>query len=247
MTQSDVHPDAVLESFLARSIRAQKRKNLLSMHEICRAQYDAGSRDFSLPTIGRLAEARGILKGRALYNAASSDYRALITAWSAYAGPMTVKPPKQLASNDFLMRIDDPAIRSIMQSVYVERDKLKAQLNLLKASTELTIDRRPLGAAISSGRDANSVPLVVMPVQLTPTEIDSLTMAVSKHFFEQEGWTEGTRGEVLTSGGRAVFGMGFTSAIRKVLRDTNGVQLTVTPTGTSLPSSKATSSKKKKG
>ena len=34
------------------------------------------------------------------------------------------------------MRIEDPAIRSIMQTIITERDKLKAQLNTLKANTE---------------------------------------------------------------------------------------------------------------
>jgi hypothetical protein len=50
-----------------------------------------------------------------------------------------------LASHEYLMRIEDPAIRSIMQAIIAERDKLKAQLNVLKANTQVTVDRRPLG------------------------------------------------------------------------------------------------------
>ncbi len=84
---TDIHPDAVLESLLAKAERSNRRNNLTRMHELCRKQHEAGSRDFSLSAIGRLAEAEGIMKGRALYNARSADYKALIEAWGAFAGP----------------------------------------------------------------------------------------------------------------------------------------------------------------
>ena len=138
---TDIHPDAVLASLLDKGGRSNRRANLSKMHELCRLQHAAGSRDFSLPAIGRLAEAEGILKGRALYNA-------------TYAGPVAPKSPKTLASHDSLMRIEDPAIRSIMQAIIAERDKLKAQLNVLKANTQVTVDRRPLGATISASPGA---------------------------------------------------------------------------------------------
>jgi hypothetical protein len=118
---TDIHPDAVLESLLAKGGRSHRGSNLSKMHELCRKQHEAGSHDFSLPAIGHLAEAEGILNGRALYNAQSTDYQALFEAWAAYAGPPAPKPPKTLASYEYLMRIDDPAIRSIMQAIIAER------------------------------------------------------------------------------------------------------------------------------
>lgn len=72
---TDIHPDAVLASLLDKGGRSNRRANLAKMHELCHQQHAAVSRDFSLPTIGRLAEAEGILKGRALYNAQFADYR----------------------------------------------------------------------------------------------------------------------------------------------------------------------------
>ncbi|WP_425219000.1 gamma-mobile-trio protein GmtX [Ralstonia solanacearum] len=77
-TRTDIHPDAVLESLLAKGGRSHRRANLARMHELCRRQHEAGGRDFSLPSVGRLAEAEGIMKGRALYNTQSADYRELI-------------------------------------------------------------------------------------------------------------------------------------------------------------------------
>jgi hypothetical protein len=217
--KTDIHPDAVLESLLAKGGRSNRRANLANMHELCRKQYEAGSRDFSLPAIGRLAEAEGIMKGRALYNAQSADYRALIEAWAAYAGPPAPKPSKTLASHEYLMRIEDPAIRSIMQAIIAERDKLKAQLNVLKANTQVTVDRRPLGATIAAAPRAQPVAVLALSAQLTPSEREALQKAVSPDYLEERGLREGSHGEIVNERGRTMFEVGFARAIRKVLSD----------------------------
>ena len=214
---TDIHPDAVLESLLAKGGRSNRRVNLVKMHELCRRRHEAGSREFSLPAIGRLAEAEGIMKGRALYNAPSADYRALIEAWAAYAGPAAPKPPKALASHDYLMRIEDPAIRSIMQATIAERDKLKAQLNVLKANTQVTVDRRPLGATIAATPERQTVAVLTLSSQLTPSEREALQRAVSAEYLEERGLKEGSHGEIVNEHRRTVFEVGFARAIRKVL------------------------------
>lgn len=216
---TDIHPDAVLASLLDKGGRSNRRANLTKMHELCRKQHEAGSRDFSLPAIGRLAEAEGILKGRALYNAQSADYKALIEAWAAYAGPAAPKPPKTLASHEYLMRIEDPAIRSIMQAITAERDKLKAQLNVLKANTQVTVDRRPLGATVSSTPGTQPVAVLALSAQLTPSERVALQKAVSADHLEEHGLKEGSHGEIVNERGRTMFEVGFARAIRKVLGD----------------------------
>ena len=218
-SRTDIHPDAVLESLLAKAERSNRRNNLTRMHELCRKQHEAGSRDFSLSAIGRLVEAEGIMKGRALYNAQSADYRALIETWSAYAGPPASKPTKMLASHDYLMRIEDPAIRSIMQAIIAERDKLKAQLNTLKAHTQVTVDRRPLGATVSAAPGTQPVTVLALFAQLTPSEREALQKAVSTDYLEERGLREGSHGEIINEHGRTVFEVGFARAIRKVLRD----------------------------
>lgn len=212
-----IHPDAVLESLLAKGGRSNRRANLAKMHEICRRQHEIGSRDFSRTSIGRLAETEGVLKGRALYNAQSADYRTLIEAWAAYAGPPVPKPQKTLASHDYLLRIEDPAIRSIMQSIIVERDKLKAQLNVLKANTQVTVDRRPLGATLSAAPRGQPLTVLALSAQLTPSEREALQKAISHDYLEERGLREGSHGEIVTDRGRIVFDVGFARAIRKVL------------------------------
>ena len=213
----DIHPNAVLESLLAKSERSSKRTNLAKMYELCRKRHEAGLRDFSLPVIGRLVEAEGIMKGRVLYNAQSADYKALIEAWAAYAGPPAPKPPKTLASHEYLMRIDDPAIRSIMQAIIAERDKLKAQLNVLKANTVVTVDRRPLGATALSTSVVEPVSVLTLPAQLTASEREALQKAVSSDYLEERGLREGSHGEIVNERGRTMFEVGFARAIRKIL------------------------------
>ena len=216
-SRTDIHPDAVLASLLDKGGRSNRRANLVKMHEVCRRQHAAGSRDFLLPTIGRLAESEGILKGRALYNAPSADYRALIEAWAAYAGPAAPKAAKQLATHDYLMRIEDPAIRSIMQAITAERDKLKAQLNVLKANTLVTVDRRPLGVNVSAASGTQPVAVLAMSEQLTSSEREALQKSVSVSYLEERGLREGSHGEILNDRGRTVFEVGFARAVRKVL------------------------------
>jgi hypothetical protein len=218
---TNIHPDAVLASLLEKGARSNRRANLAKMHELCRRQHAAGSRNFSLPAIGRLVEAEGILKGRALYNAPSADYRALIEAWAAYAGPASPRPSKPMPSHDYLMRIGDPAIRSIMQAIIAERDKLKMQVNVLKANTQVTVDRRPLGVAVSAAPGTRPVAVLAMSAQLTPSEREALQKAVSASYLEERGLREGSHGEILNERGRTLLDVGFARAVRKVLGDTS--------------------------
>lgn len=213
---ANLHPDALLESLLAKGARAQKQRNLKAVHEICRSVHDAGPRDFSISAIGKLCEAEGLLRGRALYNAQSADYRELIEAWAVYAGPSPPKPHKMLASHEFLLRISDPAIRSLMQAIVAERDKLKSQLNTLKANTTVVVDRRPPGTQGVS--TSNSTPLSLLPdLQLTDSERESLRRAVSPNFLNDRGWREIEVGEIVNEQGRTIFDPGFATAIRKIL------------------------------
>lgn len=202
-----------MEALLAKGGRSNRRASLAKMHELYRRQHEGGSRDFSLSAIGRLAEAEGIMKGRALYNAPSADYRKLIEAWAAYAGPPAPKPPKMLASHFYLMRIEGPAI---MQAIIAERDKLKAQLNVLKANTQVNVDRRPLGVAITAA-GGQPVTVLALSAQRTPTEHEALLKAVSADYLEERGLREGSHGEIINKQGRTVFDVGFARAIRKAL------------------------------
>ena len=136
VASSTVHPDMVLEGLMTRTNRSDKRKNLQGVHEVCRAHHKIGAKDFSVATIGKVVAAAGVLKEGVLKTKQSQDYRELILAWAAYAGPEPKKGPRaeyRADAPEWLMKIPDPAARSAVQSVIIERDKLKQQVNTLKA------------------------------------------------------------------------------------------------------------------
>lgn len=221
MNKTTIHPNEVLKGLLVNVLRSNKAATLKSLHEVCRTQFETqleSLRDFSVVTIGRICETQGLFKARILYNAASRDYVALITAWAAFSGPAVVKAPKEskdLASHQYLMRIEDPALRSLMQAVISERDSLRAKINLLKIQTQIIIDQRPLGATIA--KSSPSVAILEIKAQLTESERDALTKAISNEFLDQEGWKEGAYGEITNRSNRIVYDVGYVTGIRKIL------------------------------
>jgi len=212
------HPDSLLESLLSEGCRPSRRKGLEGLHKICRAQSESRG-EFSLSTIGRLCEAAGLFKWRILYNAGSEDYRQLIEAWSAYTGTpkreASIQQP-QLESMKVLQVIEDPALRALVQKVISERNKLRGELNLLKAQKKFHIDLRAPADSTPALMSPSSQPLGNL-WNLTNSELDALKQAISKELFESEGWREGSHGEVYNSLGRKLFDFGFTKAIKKVL------------------------------
>lgn len=219
---TSVHPEQVLEGLLSRGHRPQVQRTLRAIHEICKEQNERGTKDFSLATIGREAEKRSICKAKILYNATSAIYRELITGWASYAGPPAPPPPKELASVKWLMMIENPALRSLIQSVVVERDKLKAQLNSLKAREKAVIDRRPHHRSMTTTSDG-AMALVEVGAQLSDSEREALEAAISPEFLDEQGWCEGERGEIKTipqgksAKGRLVYRPGYADAIRRFL------------------------------
>jgi hypothetical protein len=201
------HPDVLLAELISKGGRPLRLRNLNSIHEICRSQYEAGSRNISISSIGKLCESAGILKARGLYNAPLTDYRKLILCWSEFTGTPVNKPVRELASEEYINRIDDPAIRAMVQRAIAERNKLRAQLNTIKSNTKVIIDRRPVHAGIESELQPN----------LTNSERTALTKAISQKFLESNNWREVDLGEIVNSRGMTVFDPGFATAIRKII------------------------------
>lgn len=160
-------------------------------------------------TIGALCKKQGIFTApRGLYNEAAADYRALIAAWQKHAGPIVVRQRKTLATDEYVERIDDPAVRILVQRVITERNKLKHQLDVLRAAKPIVVDRRP-------ATPGSSLPAPV--VQLTDSERQAIEKAISPKFLSSRGWEETKQGEILTELGRTIFDPGFGTALRKLL------------------------------
>jgi hypothetical protein len=106
-----------------------------------------------------------------------------------------------------------------MEGVIIERDKLLKENNLLRTLPRGIIDKRPLGATIAYTEDAQSVAVLNIGARLTESERSALRKAVDVEVLADNGWVEGSHGEILNDRGRTLFDVGFATAIRKVLED----------------------------
>lgn len=220
MSAAGVHPDEILKALLDKGCRSDKADKLKKLHDLCAQEYGQrreGMRDFSVAHIARLAEEKGLFKVKTIYNKQSADYVALISSWGGHAGPLSLKQKKEVLVRDkydFVWKIEDPAVRTLVQLALTQRDKLKTQLDLLKSQTNITVDMRPLGATIAKG---SFVPLVEVSAQLTDSERITLEIAISPEFIRSQKWTIGESGEVRAENGRFLFDPGFVTAIRRIL------------------------------
>lgn len=213
-----LHPQSLFEP-LAANAKGLKLKNLNILQRVCISHYEAKALDFSLAAIGRLSEAAGGISKKALYNPTSTDYQSLVHAWAAFVASGCAMPAakaKPLAEESLLRQIPDPAVRALVGAAVAERNRLRAEINLLKGVTSIVVDRRPASSQVPHAI-VNGTEIFAAGPSLTDTERRALGKAISHTFLESEGWVEGAHGEIRNGRGRSVFEPGFTTAIRKLL------------------------------
>ena len=128
-----VDPQAVFSVLVGRKGRADRHTTLDAIHAACGEIVASGSAVPSLTTMARELEARGILKGRALYNAQSRDYRALVSAWVLAAGlPSRVGADRRASerAQAKLTGITDLATRAWIKGVLADNDAMHRQIDL---------------------------------------------------------------------------------------------------------------------
>ena len=208
---SGMTPDEVLGSIMDTAPRPQKVRNLKAMHEVCKALYEIGPRDFSYSNVGKVCEAKGIMKARGLYNEAAEDYRKLIDAWAHLAGPL---PPKLIdkdkPSQAYVSEIQDPVLRMLVKRDLAKLTRVTAELNLLKAQKTFVVDKRPILE--------NSLPVVGETLNgLEDSELRALKKALSPEALKRRGWEVTKLGEVISENGRMIFEPGFATGLRKLI------------------------------
>lgn len=220
---TSVHPDIVRDSILATAAHPTKRRNIELIHEVCREREKLGNQDFALKVIGETVEARGGPKIKSLWNSQSADYRKLIEAWQAYAGRPILREAAKASTVDVITRnIPDPATRIVVEKLIKERNALRSEVNILKAQTNLVVDRRPHTAAPSSATAEGVMTLEISSgLKLNTLEREAIEHAISPEFWRLEGWMSEKNGRVVKDLGqgrtRTVLKPGFVSAMQKVL------------------------------
>ena len=104
------------------------QRSLEGLNTVLKDYFDAGKRDFSITTIGRISEENGGIGYQSIRATANKHYRDLIEAWAAKAQTTTKKPPSSPAKKSgqdyqLLERIDDTAVRALFGQIIRERDR----------------------------------------------------------------------------------------------------------------------------
>ncbi|WPC68317.1 gamma-mobile-trio protein GmtX [Rhodoferax ferrireducens] len=216
-----MHPDELLEQLKA-SANPRKQKSLDLIHAVCREQHERGSRDFSVATISRIAQERGGPVKSTIHNKTGDDFKGLIKAWADHTGGVTRKVRKVSENPVYavLDKIPDPAVRAVMGAVLAENKKLRGEVNLLKAKTEVVIDQRTM----STNQSRDTIQILPAFTGLTESETQALQHAISEKFMLDEGWTQDDYGRVLNTKGRAIYKVGYATAIRKIIGIAEGAK-----------------------
>ena len=212
-------PIDVLNS-LKRSANKRKQDNLHIVYEVCAEMVELGHVDLLAAQVGRMSAARGGVAAQTIRNATGKDYQALIAAWRECVSKVSKRGKPSVnatGDEDLLRRIADPALRALFGTIISERNQLRGEVAVLRVNSNITIDMRPLAGRTHVGSDGDVIHVVTGSDTLAESERASLAKAVSPAFLEGEGWREDEAGRVLNSKGRALFDVGFTIALRKVL------------------------------
>ncbi|OYV91357.1 MAG: alpha/beta hydrolase [Acidiphilium sp. 37-60-79] len=207
-----MRPDVLLDQ-LKKTATPRKQRTLDVIYEVCREQYERGSKDFSVATIARIAADRGGPSKGAIHNATGDDYKGLIKAWAEYTGGVTrkVQQVRQNPYAELIDKIENPALRSMMNGILAENRQMRREITLLKAEGNRLIDMRP-----RSAEPRETIQILPAANGLYPSEIEALRHAVSDRLLNDEGWTTDAEGRVINEEGRAIFKPGYVSAIKKI-------------------------------
>ena len=202
----------------------RQAKSLTALNDVLKAQYAAGERNFSISEIARLSAGRGGPSAQTIRNKTGQVFRQLIEAWAAQAGASMKAPINPLAKanrvpkdNELLERIADPALRALFGQIIAERNRYRNELNILKAHSELIVDKRPVRQFEQTSE--NGAVQLLPALNLNDMEIDALKAAVSDEFFQQREWTVNAAGQVKDENRREIYKHGYVNAIKKVLKE----------------------------
>jgi hypothetical protein len=202
---------------LSENATTRKKRSLEIIHNICKEQYERGSKDFSIPTIGRLSVEEKGVSVQTIRNKEGEDYRALMQCWADYADGTTKKAKtksENTTSDEILAGITDPTIRALVGVILAENRKLKGENSLLKQNTKLTIDMRPPARPLLNANESTEA--LPQTSSILPMEITALQHAISEEFLKEWDFTTDQQGRIKHKG-RTMYKAGYVTAIKKIL------------------------------
>lgn len=199
------------------SASERKKKVLKRIHDACKSQYELHkSNDFSVATISKIIENEGPSE-RAIHNKTGADYKALILAWAAFAGPKKTIKKVSYASQveQELSLIEDIGLRTLALSLYSQLKQKKSEVNQLRKILESNLT---INLATNQKPSDQYIDLNITKIDtLLPIEVSALQEAISRSTIETNNWIIDENGAVKAESGRRIFRAGYVSAVKKIL------------------------------
>lgn len=200
------------------------KDSLDKLNTLLETRFNAGEKDYSIATIGRISKADGGVGTVSIRNKTGEHFRLLIDAWATKANTTMKKPPVPQSrlldvpsDMDLLKRLDDPAMRAVFGQIIAEKNKLKAENRILKQSAEVVVDMRPNQIVHAEQVHQEVEVLPSLDGVLLQGDIEALEDAINEEKMAQRGWTVSKYGAVKDEHERPLFKNGFVLAIQKVL------------------------------
>jgi hypothetical protein len=196
-------PFEVLEK-LKISASQKAKKTLDVIYEICEEQEQRGLADFSIATISRLGQQRGVPKAQSLRNKSGESYRALICAFEGKHQNSDL-PKKVKNEGDWIEEIKNPKHKLLA----------RIQASELVAANKKLLEFVPPGTRIEifdhqniEGQEGS---------KLSNLERRALEFIISDKFLNKWSFTVSEYGEVVDGSGVVVLRSGTVDAVNKAL------------------------------
>lgn len=113
---------------LKTDVSPKTKETLDAIFEICMEQRERGVEDYSIATIARLGQKRGVPKAQSIRNKSGENYRALLNAFTSSA-PVKTNQPISKNEEDWIEEITNPKhkllVRIMASELRMANQKLK--------------------------------------------------------------------------------------------------------------------------
>ncbi|MFJ4605802.1 gamma-mobile-trio protein GmtX [Pseudomonas atacamensis] len=195
-------PKAMLEHL--KTVASPRTHGTLdAIYEVCNDQLERKVSDFSITTIARLGEKRGVPKAQSIRNATGVHYRTLIESFVA-AAPVKKVGYKQASADAWIDELPNARHRLLVQILLSELAEARRLVKeVVPPGLEIYVDDRRQQAGA---------------FKLDDIERRALEYILSEDFIKKWNFRKGDKGDVLDQTGGRVLKPGTVDAIEKALR-----------------------------
>ncbi len=189
---------------LKNDAKLKVKRTLQAIYDVCMGQKKRGLSDFSVSTIARLGEDKGVPKAQSIRNKTGEPYHALIKCFESSVDMNQSKGKKYKGALDWIEKIEDVPTKILASHQAAELARAKQ-----------TIKEYTPPDMVININDGFAVP----NDSFDDIERRALEYLISDEFIEKWQFKKGMHGDVLDEKGEKVFKVATLDAIEKALKN----------------------------